>query len=277
MFSSSSSPTPPLPPTPPPPLPPSFPFGTFPSPLLYPSSSFPLSLLLLSPSPPLSLPPHLSLPSSHAVDSGEHSSWSGAAKDWLRPHHIRCSLLSEKRWGWRWRLVLCVCHMCRSSYAEGIEGLYSKELGIRYTEFEHIVVGHVRSCEVMWASCDSYVGIMWGREHHVWAICGEHSIAAAISLAISTDWAGLAVHYLCLQGILRGLTWRTKVCHFDWQWGRVKVRVTPYDLSTLTFHPWRWDSLIHFRGAKVGLCLVQLYVKYGKEPLHWVLYCQCFS
>ena len=37
---------------------------------------------------------------------------------------------------------MCVSHV-HSSCAEGIEGLYSKELGIRYTEFEHIVVGHV--------------------------------------------------------------------------------------------------------------------------------------
>ena len=41
---------------------------------------------------------------------------------------------------------VCVSHV-HSSCAEGIEGLYSKELGIKYTEFEHIVVGHVRSCE----------------------------------------------------------------------------------------------------------------------------------
>ena len=48
--------------------------------------------------------------------------------------------------GGEWSCVY-VCHMCHSSYVEGIEGLYSKELGIRYTEFEHVVVGHVRSCE----------------------------------------------------------------------------------------------------------------------------------
>ena len=39
--------------------------------------------------------------------------------------------------------------------------------------------------------------------------------------------------------ILRRLIWRTKVCHFDWQWSCVKVRVTLYDLSTLTSHTWR--------------------------------------
>lgn len=31
--------------------------------------------------------------------------------------------------------------------ADGIEGLFCRELGIKYTEFEHIVVGHVSS---MW-------------------------------------------------------------------------------------------------------------------------------
>ena len=31
--------------------------------------------------------------------------------------------------------------------ADGIEGLFSRELGIKYTEFEHIVVSHVSS---MW-------------------------------------------------------------------------------------------------------------------------------
>lgn len=115
--------------------------STFPSPLLF-LFSFPLFL------PPFSSS-SLSLLSSHPVDPGEHSSWSGTAKDWFCPHHFWCSVSSEKRWRGRWQLLLYVCVTCvYSSCAEGIEGLYSRELGIKYTEFEHIVVGHM--------------GIMWG-------------------------------------------------------------------------------------------------------------------
>jgi len=64
--------------------------------------------------------------------------------------------------------------------ADGIEGLFCRELGIKYTEFEHIVVSHVSSMwYVMWVSCD---------------------ISCALrTLCQCTDWAGLAICDLCLH------------------------------------------------------------------------------